>query len=53
MFISAEAELKKKTKKSLLQENRRVNAQLCQGCVRALKITETKGEAAVKPGQVD
>lgn len=37
----------------LLLENRRVNSQLCLRSIRALKTTETKGEAGVKAGQID
>lgn len=36
---------------TLLQENRRVSAQLCQGSVRVLKSTKIKAEAGVIPGK--
>lgn len=52
MFVSAEPEGGEK-KPKLLLKNRRVNSQLCLGSIRALKTTETKGEAGVKTGQVD
>lgn len=54
MFISAEPESGRWGRGGdLLLENRRVNSQLCLRSIRALKTTETKGEAGVKAGQID